>query len=432
MTLPTTLGSPATPEPPTVGPAATPAGPAATPAAPPAGSAARGPLLMLAGILLVALNLRAAVTALGAVLDEASSALAFSGAIAGLVTTLPTIAFAVFGAVAPWLVRRFAAPRVLLLATIALTAGQLLRAVTDSALLFVLASALALAGIAVGNILLPMLVKQYFPHRAGLVTSAYTVSLTIGATAAAAATVPIATAAGSWRVGIGFWALLAAVGILPWAWLALRSRRERRRATVVVEPAPGPRVRPARTGLGWAMALYFGTQSFGGFALMGWLAQLYRDAGYSPRNAGLLLAGVTALGIPIALALPVVAARLATLRPLVLGLSAVSVLAYVGLAVAPYEGALIWTVLLAIGQGAFPLILLTIGLRARTPQGTVALSGFAQSTGYLVAIAGPFLVGLAYSVTGGWHVPLGLLLVALAGQTLAGLAIARPRFIEDE
>ena len=210
MTLPTTLGSPATPEPPTVGPAATPAGPAATPAAPPAGSA-RGPLLMLAGILLVALNLRAAVTALGAVLDEASSALAFSGAIAGLVTTLPTIAFAVFGAVAPWLVRRFAAPRVLLLATIALTAGQLLRAVTDSALLFVLASALALAGIAVGNILLPMLVKQYFPHRAGLVTSAYTVSLTIGATAAAAATVPIATAAGSWRVGIGFWALLAAV-----------------------------------------------------------------------------------------------------------------------------------------------------------------------------------------------------------------------------
>jgi CP family cyanate transporter-like MFS transporter len=179
------------------------------------------------------------------------------------------------------------------------------------------------------------------------------------------------------------------------------------------------------------MAAYFGTQSLSGYALMGWLAQLFRDSGYSPQSAGLLLAGVTAIGVPVALIMPAMATRLATLRPLVLSLSAASAVAYAGLILVPDAGAIGWVVLLAIGQGAFPLILATIGLRARTSQGTVALSAFAQSTGYLLAALGPLVVGVLYEATGGWQAPLGFLLAALAAQTLAGLAIARPRYIED-
>ncbi|MEV5764402.1 MFS transporter [Micromonospora sp. NPDC052213] len=383
-------------------------------------------------MLLVAVNLRAAVTSLGALLDEVRDGLGLSGAMAGLVTTLPTIAFAGLGALTPWLVRRFAPARVLVVAMLALAAGQVLRVVTDSALVFVLTSALALAGIAVANILLPMLVKQHFPHRTGLVTGAYTMALTLGTTVAAASAVPVAHAFGSWRVGLGVWAGLAAVAVLPWVPLALRARAAARRATPTEAVAPRTRIRPGRTRLGWAMAVYFGAQSLSGYAIMGWLAQLFRDAGYHPETAGLLLAGVTALGVPIALLMPTLAGRLRTLRPLVLSLTAASTLAYLGLALAPHGAALLWVALLAIGQGAFPLILTVIGLRARTAEGTVALSAFAQSTGYLIAALGPLLVGILYEATGGWTAPIGFLLTALAVQTAAGLVIARPRHIEDE
>ncbi|MGK5441337.1 MFS transporter [Micromonospora sp. URMC 105] len=409
-------------------------GPAPAAVAPPAGrpSAVRGGALVLVGMLLVALNLRAAVTSLGALLDEVRTGLALSGTMAGFVTTLPTIAFAGLGALTPWLVRRHPPARMLVVAMLALTVGQLLRVATDSALVFVLTSALALAGIAVANILLPMLVKQHFPHRTGLVTGAYTMALTVGTTVAAASAVPVAHAFGSWRAGLGVWAGLAAVAVLPWVPLALRARAARRAATTTAAPAARVRIRPERTRLGWAMAVYFGAQSLSGYAIMGWLAQLFRDAGYRAETAGLLLAGVTALGVPVALVMPTLAGRLRTLRPLVLALTAASTAAYVGLALAPDGLAPLWVLLLALGQGAFPMILTTIGLRARTAEGTVALSAFAQSTGYVIAALGPLLVGVLYEATGGWTAPLGFLIGALAVQTTAGMVIARPRFIEDE
>jgi CP family cyanate transporter-like MFS transporter len=407
--------------------------PAPAPVAPaPGPKPATGGLLVLAGMLLVALNLRAAVTSLGALLGEVRTGLGLSGAMAGLVTTLPTIAFAGLGALTPWLVRRYAPARVLVVAMTALAVGQVLRVVTDSALVFVATSALALAGIAVANILLPMLVKQHFPHRTGLVTGAYTMALTTGTTVAAASAVPVAHAFGSWRAGLGVWAGLAVLAVLPWVPLALRARAARRAAAGAVAVAAPARVRPARTRLGWAMAVYFGAQSLSGYAIMGWLAQLFRDAGFRPETAGLLLAGVTALGVPVALLMPTLAGRLRTLRPLVFGLTAFSAVSYLGLALAPRGGALLWVALLALGQGAFPLILTTIGLRARTAEGTVALSAFAQSTGYVIAALGPLLVGVLYEATGGWTAPIGFLLVALAVQTGAGLVIARPRFVEDE
>ncbi|MGA5307366.1 MFS transporter [Micromonospora taraxaci] len=393
---------------------------------------ATGGALVLVGMLLVAVNLRAVVTSLGALLDEVRDGLGLSGATAGLVTTLPTIAFAGLGALTPWLVRRVAPARVLVVAMFALAVGQVLRVVTDSIWIFVLTSALALSGIAVANILLPMLVKQHFPHRTGLVTGAYTMALTVGTTVAAATAVPIAHAFGSWRAGLGIWAAMAAVAVLPWVPLALRTRTGARRATPTAVVATPARIRPARTRLGWAMAVYFGAQSLSGYAIMGWLAQLFRDAGYHPESAGLLLAGVTALGVPIALLMPTLAGRLGSLRPLVLGLTTASALAYLGLALAPHGAALLWVALLAVGQGAFPMILTAIGLRARTAEGTVALSAFAQSTGYVIAALGPLLVGILYEATGGWTAPIGFLLGALAVQTTAGMAIARPRYVEDE
>ncbi|MFC0526885.1 CynX/NimT family MFS transporter [Phytohabitans kaempferiae] len=398
-------------------PAAIQTGPAARP---------RGTALILAGILLVALNLRVAITSLGALLEEVRTGLHLSGAMAGVVTTMPTIAFAAFGALAPWLVRRFTAGRIVLAAMVALLAGEAVRVATGSTVVFIATSAVALAGIAVANILLPLLVRQHFPHRTGLVTGAYTVSLTIGASVAAASAVPIADAFGSWRAGLGAWSLLAVIAMLPWLPAVFR-----RRTTQAAVAPLAARVRPARTRVGWAMAIYFGAQALSGHATMGWLAQLFRDSGYRPQTAGLLLAGVTAVGIPVALVMPALAMRLNNLRPLVLGLSATMIASYVGLAIAPHDGAVVWVVLLSIGQGAFPLALVAIGLRARTPEGTVALSAFTQCLGYLIAALGPLVVGALYELTGGWNLPLGFLIGAAVVQIVAGLAVARPRFVED-
>ncbi len=376
--------------------------------------------LVLAGILLVALNLRAAITGLGALLPEVSQGLHLTGTAAGLVTMLPALSFAAFGAFTPRLTRRFSSTQILLGSMAVLAIGQGARALTGSSAVFLIATALAMSGIAVANVLLPALVREHFPNRAGLVTGIYTMTLTAGAAAAAAASIPIAHALGSWRAGLGVWALLAAVAALPWVVGGLPGTRQRKSLLKV-----------GRTRLGWAMALYFGAQSLSGYATMGWLAQIFRDASFSPATSGLLLAGVTAIGLPIALLMPTLAGRRKDLRPLVLGLSTAMILAYLGLAFSPQTPALLWVALLGIGQGAFPLALAMIGMRARTPDGIVALSAFAQSTGYLIAALGPLMVGILHELTGTWQIPIGFLLVAAIAQVFAGLAVARPRFIED-
>lgn len=458
---------------------------ATTPAQPTGGSGpgdgspaagAQGTALVLAAMLLVALNLRVVITSLGPLLSEVRAGLPLSGLQAGVVTTLPALAFAAVGAATPWLVRRFSPPRLLVASMAVLAVGQLLRVTTSAAWLFVLLSGTALAGIAVANVLLPMLVRQYFPQRIGLVTGAYTMSLTVGASVAAAATVPIAHAAGSWRIGLGFWAVLAAAAAAIWLPIAWRARQATRSGrgpapgrhrAVRVDNWPSTRqanagstrrdqhdagstrrdqhdagstgpmpvravVKASRTRLGWLMAAFFGAQSFAAYAQMGWLAQVFRDAGFSPESAGLLLAGVTAVSVPIALVMPTLATRLTSLRPLVLGTALASALSYAGLLWLPHEGALAWMVLLALGQGTFPMALAMIGLRARTSAGIVSLSAFTQSVGYLIAALGPLSIGLLYEMTGGWVMPIALLLVALLVQTGTGWAIARPRWIEDE
>ncbi len=360
--------------------------------------------------------------------------LGLSPTMLGVVTTLPTAAFAAFGAITPRLTRRFGATKLLLAAMALLALGQAARALTPSTGVFLVSSAAALAGIAVANILMPVLVRRYFLSRLGMVTGLYTTVMIAGSTVAAAASVPIAQASGSWRVGIGVWALLAAVAVVPV--LALWRTGETPQATrgpgAPGAPGAAAPIRVSRTRLGWALALFFGFQSFSAYAIMGWLPQIYRDAGFSAGASGLLLAGVMAGSIPMALAMPALAARRPDQRPLVLILAGTMLAAYLGLAIAPHGGALIWTALLAVGQGAFPLALTLIGMRARTSAGSVGLSAFAQSTGYLIAMAGPLAVGVLYEATGGWVASMGVLLVALVIQATAGLAAARPRALEDE
>lgn len=383
-------------------------------------------VLLLVGIVVLAFNLRPAAVSVGPVLDELTGALSMSGTTAGLLTTLPVLAFASFGALAPDLARRFGVHRVTLVALVAVLLGLAVRSRTDQVWLFLLMSLVALAGMATANVLLPSLVRLHFPHRVGLLTSLYTTSLAIGLTLASGLTVPIAEQFGSWRWGLFAWAVTAAVAALPWIGLLRHDR------TLATTPSTITLRQVARTRLGWAMAAFFGLQSLQAYSIFGWFAQVYRDAGFSATTAGLLLGVITAMSIPLSFLIPSFASRLHDQTWLILGLLACYPVGYLGLILAPVAGAWVWAVLVGTAASVFPLVLTLIGLRSRTAEGTAALSGFTQSLGYLIAAIGPFGMGVLYEVTGGWTVPLSALLVLVFGQLAAGLMVARPSYLEDQ
>ncbi len=382
-------------------------------------------LLVVVGIVVLAFNLRPAAVSVGPVLNEITTGLGMSSTTAGVLTTLPVLSFAAFGALAPWLARVLGLHRITLVALLAVVLGLVLRSQTSSIPVFLLLSLLALAGMATANVLLPSLVKLHFPHRVGLLTSIYTTSLAVGLTLSSVLTVPLSEQLGSWRWGLFAWAVTAAVAALPWIGLI---RHDRAPEAVSHGISLGA---VARTRLGWGMALFFGFQSLQAYSVFGWFAQVYRDAGFSPGTAGLLLGVITAMSIPLSFWLPSWAARMHNQSWLIGGLVACYPIGYVGLIVAPVAGAWLWAVLVGIAASVFPVVLTLIGLRARTSEGTAALSGFTQSVGYLIAAVGPFGMGLVYDLTDGWTVPLVGLIVLVVPQLVAGLAVARPSYIED-
>jgi MFS transporter, CP family, cyanate transporter len=402
----------------------------------------------VAAILATALTLRPAVTSLGALLPDVQAATGMSGATAGLLTTLPPICFGAFGLLAGRLGRRFGTATTVGTALAVVAVSLLVRPLTAGAAWLVLWTVPALAGMAVGNVLLPVAVKREFPTKVGRLTGVYSLGLAAGTAVAAAFSVPIATATGSWRAGLAVWAVPALLAALPWWWLRPPGRGGSPGAPDGSEGAPGskppawsvtevagarvaPPVPVHRRSQAWALAGFFGLQSLAAYVIMGWLPSIYRDAGVGPTTAGLLLALVVGIGAPVSVVLPELAARRPDQRPWVVLLGALAASAYLGLMVAPASAPVLWAVLLGLGMGAFPLALVLIGLRARTHEGTAKLSSLAQGVGYLIAASGPFAIGVLRDATGSWTPPLLVLLVLLVPQILCGLAAGRPGHVDD-
>ncbi len=383
-------------------------------------------ILVVLGIVVLAFNLRPAAVSVGPVLGDITEGLGMSTTEAGILTSLPVLAFAVFGALAPRGARLVGLHRLTLLALLCVVGGLAGRGVTSSVPVFLALSLVALAGMASANVLLPSLVKLHFPDRIGLMTAIYSTALAVGLTSASVLTVPISEAQDGWRSGLTVWAVTAGIAVLPWLALVAHDRRpEEAKGHVGLGDV-------ARTRLGWLMALFFGLQSLQAYAVFGWFAELYRDAGFSAYTAGLLLGVITGVSIPLSLLIPWLVGRTHDQTLLMCLVMACYPIGYLGLVLAPRAGALAWAIFVGIGLCTFPLILTLIGLRARTPRGTAALSGFTQSTGYLIAAIGPFGVGVLYDQTGGWTVPLLVLLALCVPQLWLGLAVARPAYVEDE
>ncbi|RNL87012.1 MFS transporter [Halostreptopolyspora alba] len=381
--------------------------------------------LLAAGVGLAALNLRTGITSVGPVLNEITVDLGMSGALAGVLTTLPVLCFAVFGGATPTLIRRFGEHRVLVVALLALTVGLATRVLTGDPWLFLTLTALALSGGAIGNVLVPTLVKQHFPDRIGTMTTLYTTALAVGTTVAAAATVPVERASGSWHLALGMYAAFGVIAVIPWLLVLHR------------EP---PRPDPAealglgevlRTGTGWQSVFFFGSQSAVAYIMFGWYAQFLRDNGLEPATAGLALSYLTFLAIPIALVLPGLMARVRDHRGFVGTFYACYAVGVTGLWLAPLQGVWLWTTFIGVGMGTFTLALTFFAVRTRTSAGTAAMSATSQGLGYLMGGAGPFLFGTLHDLTDAWNAPLAMVLGLTTLNLVVGMLLGRPHYLED-
>jgi CP family cyanate transporter-like MFS transporter len=324
-------------------------------------------------------------------------------------------------------------------ALIALLTGMLVRLIPGVGFLF-FGTALAGAGIATGNVLMPVLIRRDFPHRTGTMMAIFTTSLIGFAALSAGVTVPLADAlGGGWRSGLAVWAIPAAVAAVAWlpALVAARTRSSSASpsagASTRLGPAgdqhPGHTARTLlRTRLAWQVMLFFALQSGAFYATLAWLPSIFRSHGASDAHAGLLLSLSMVVGLATALTTPGLATRMRDQRPLVIGCTALMAAGFAGILLAPMAAPYLWVVLLGLGENAsFPLALMLIVLRGGSVATTEGLSTLAQSFGYVLAALAPLAVGALHGATGSWTPALILLLALMVPQLLVGLPASADR-----
>ncbi len=384
-------------------------------------SRVQGVLLVLA-IVLLAANLRPALTALSPLIGQVRADTGIPNGLAGLLTALPLLAFGVLSPIAPRLASRFGMERVLLASLLVLATGILLRSAGAVAALF-LGTAILGAAIAAGNVLLPGLIKREFPERTGFMTSVYSTAMGISAAIAAGASFPIADQTGiGWQGALALWTLPACVAAVVWL-PQIQSSRDASASAQSSRGIGGLR----RSALAWQVTLFMGLQSFAYYVTLTWLPEILREeGGASAAQAGWLLALAQAVGIASMFLAPVLAGRRPSQHGVVVASVTLAGAGALGLLVAADTATALWVVLLGLGQGAcFSLALTFFVLRAPDSEHAAALSSMAQSFGYLLAAVGPFLFGVLRDATHAWTVPLELLVAVEVCLLITGLGAAR-------
>ena len=380
--------------------------------------------LVLVAIVLLAANLRPAITSVAPLIGRIQADAGVSGGVAGLLTALPLLAFAALSPVAPRLAWRFGAERVLIGSMLALCVGILLRSSGTGAATLFAGTAVLGAAIAAGNVLLPGIVKGKFPGRAGAATGAYTVAMGTSAAIAAGASVPLTRLLGSgWQTPLALWAAPALLAAVAWVPLLRRDGR----GAGPSEPHPAsPVANLWRSPLAWQVTAFMGLQSLGYYATLTWLPEILREGGTDAETAGWLLALSQAVAIVSMFAAPVAAGRRPSQQGVVAASVALSAAGVLGLLLFGGAAGALWVTLLGLGQGAcFSLALTLFALRAADPDQAAALSGMAQSFGYLLAALGPPVFGVLRDATGSWTLSLALLLGITACLLAAGLGAGR-------
>lgn len=422
----------------------------------------RGRALALIGIVLVAFSLRSAVASLSPVIDHIAEEFTVSSVVVGLIGAAPPVCFAVFGLLTPVFERRFGLERVAVVAIGLIAAGLLLRGLAVDSTSLLAATAVVFAGVGSGNVLLPPLVKKYFPDRLGLMMTVYSTTMAVSTFVPPLVAVPVADSAG-WRVSLGMWGVFAAIALVPWVTMLITHRADAVTAApsasrppessdaaeaaddsfdaasmatgpIATTPA-NPRVfgRLWRLPMAWSIALVFASSSTIAYVSFAWLPTIMIDVGgVSPANAGLLLSLFGLMGLPCSLLVPILIVRFQATRPVFFSAIASGLIGLAGMLFLPTVGMPLWVAFFGLAAALFPLALVLLSIRARTPESAVALSGFVQSIGYAVAAVFPLLIGLLHDATDSWLIPLWLLVGVLIAVIPAGWIAGRRRTIEED
>lgn len=383
-------------------------------------------MLLAVGMVLLAANLRPAAAGIGPLIGRIQTDTGLSGFGAGVLTTLPVLCFGALAPLAPAITRRIGDRATAAAALAVLLIGLLVRLIPGLGFLFA-GTVLAGAAIAVGNVLLPVLVRRSFPERIGALTGLYTTALIGFAALAAGVSVPAADAfGGGWRPGLAIWAIPAAVALIVWAPQLGRRRRSALEPTHAVAGARSL----LRDRVAWSVAVFFGLQSAGFYATLAWLPSIFHSHGVSTSKAGFLLSLALVAGLLPSLTVPPLAARMRDQRRLVLAFGACIAAGWVGVLLSPTSVPYLWVVLLGAGQNAmFPLALTLIVLRSGSLTSTAGLSTLVQSVGYMLAALGPLAIGAVHDLSGSWTPPLIVLLALVGPLVIMGLAAARDRTV---
>ncbi|KIL36503.1 transporter [Cohnella kolymensis] len=376
-------------------------------------------VMLVLGIMLLAANLRASITGLGPLIEAVRSQTNLSNTITGMLSSLPLIAFAILSPLAPRIARRFGLEMTLFASMALLTAGIVIRSAPSILTLFLGTLVIGLA-IAIGNVLLPSLIKRDFPNQIGLMTGAYSMSMNICGALASGISVPLSIGLG-WRGSLASWAVLAGLAFLCWLPL-LRNRQ-----TEAVTEA-GNSI--WRSRLAWQVTFFMGLQSLLFYINANWLPVILHERGMSISTAGWMLSAMQFVSLPVSFIVPVLAARRPNQRGIVIVTVIFHLAGYIGLLAGSVSLTWLWIVFIGIAVGSsISLALAFFGLRTHNDRAAAELSGMAQSAGYLLAAVGPISFGLLHDLTHGWTFPLMILIVTSILLLLAGLGAGRKAYV---
>lgn len=363
--------------------------------------------LLIIAIAVIAFNLRPSISAVGPLISEIRLDTGLPNSLLGMLTTLPVLAFGLLSVFTPLLTKRFGTEGTMFLALLILTAGILLRVIPGSAMLFTGTIILG-GGIALGNVLLPGIVKKQFPTRTGLVTGIYSGMLGIGAALSSGVSVPLSQNLGlGWRWSLGFWAIFSAIALLIWM------PQLKRNFQVVAKRSLGNALKQlSQSGLAWNVSLFMGFQSFTFYIIIAWLPEVLQDRGIGAVEAGWLLSLCQGTGVLGTFFMPAWASRLRNQHIPILLLIILEIISLLWLMIpgTAYTGVIVSLLGLSMG-GSFGMALLFIVLRTADSDSANELSGISQSIGYTLAATGPALFGAVFDLTQIWTIPLGMLLL---------------------
>ncbi len=381
-------------------------------------------LLLILGIILIAFNLRPALTSLGPLIGLIRIESTFSNSLLGLITTLPLLVFALLSPLVPSLARYLGNEKALFAGLLILALGIVVRSIPMVGSLFV-GTLLIGVGIVIGNVLLPSLIKDRLPKEIGKMTGLYSTAMVGFAALASGVSVPLAERLkGGWRAALGFWMITAVLAIIIWL------PQLKYKGQVLTYRQKGLWTSP----LAWQVTLFMGLQSFCFYIIIAWLPEILVSYGTNISQAGWLLAFNQFISIPGALWAPIVAERMTQQRKLVLG---IGLLYLIGISCMLFNSNFIvltlGTLILGFGQGASVSLAFTFFvLRTRNAWEAAGLSGMAQACGYLLAALGPLLIGFLFDATQQWTWPLLVLLLASLVMILAGWGAGRNQYVEFE